>query len=431
MNWSKIRLIIHREYMTRVRTKAFIITTLLMPVFILVLVGIPILMEKFVSDDDTKRMIYVVDETQVLLPRLVESTQDLYMMAPDGLSEDSLIQLVLSGNINGYMFLDAEHVSNNDKKIQVLTDGTGGIRFSTDIRSDVRNAIYEERISKAEVSEAVQNIIKNRATVNVTKLAEDGGSAGDSTALFFLGYALAFIIYISLFVYGSIVMRGVIEEKTSRIVEVITSSVKPFELMLGKVLGVGMVGLTQFGVWILGTIIITAVIVPLITGGSSTADPQMAQAMEVAQNEGFGMPVISAKVWIVFILNFFFGYLLYSSLFAAVGSAVESETDTQQLSLPITIPIIIAIILMPQVTSSPESSLAVISSLIPFLSPVLMTARVSVIDVPFWQIGLSYVLMTVTFLACIVLAGKIYRVGILMYGKKAGFKELFKWIRYS
>lgn len=430
MNWSKINLIIQREYLTRVRTKAFIITTLLMPVFILVLVGIPILMEKFVSDDDTQRVIYVVDDTSVLLPRMMQETPDLYAKAPTGISEDSLKQLVLASDINGYMFLDSEHISNNDKKIQVLTDGTGGIRFSTDIRNDIRNAIYEERISKAEVSQEVQDILKNRAIVNVTKLAEDGGSAGDSTALFFLGYALAFIIYISLFVYGSIVMRGVIEEKTNRIVEVITSSVKPFELMLGKVLGVGMVGLTQFAVWILGTILITGVVVPLLTGGGST-DPQMAEAMQVAQNEGFGMPVISTKVWIVFIANFLFGYLLYSSLFAAVGSAVESETDTQQLSLPITIPIIIAIILMPQVTSSPESSLAVISSLIPFLSPVLMTARVSVIDVPFWQIGLSFVLMTVTFLGCIMLAGKIYRVGILMYGKKAGFKELFKWIRYS
>lgn len=431
MNWSKISLIIQREYLTRVRTKAFIITTLLMPVFILVLVGLPILMEKFVSDDDTKRVIYVVDDSQVLLPRMMESTPELYAAAPNGLSEDSLKQLVLSKEINGYMFLDAEHISNNDKKIQVHTDGTGGIRFSSDIRNDIRNAVYEERISKAEVSEEVQNILKNRAIVNVTKLAQDGGSAGDSTALFFLGYALAFIIYISLFVYGSIVMRGVIEEKTNRIVEVITSSVKPFELMLGKVLGVGMVGLTQFTVWILGTILITGVVVPLLTGGSSTADPQMAEAMQVAQNEGFGMPVISAKVWIVFIANFLFGYLLYSSLFAAVGSAVESETDTQQLSLPITLPIILAIILMPQVTSSPESSLAVISSLIPFLSPVLMTARVSVIDVPFWQIGLSFALMAITFLGCIMLAGKIYRVGILMYGKKAGFKELFKWIRYS
>lgn len=429
MNWNKISLIIQREYLTRVRTKAFIITTLLMPVFILILVGIPIVMEKFVSDDDTQRTILVQDATQKIYPRLAEINNEIYVASED-LSEDSLKSLVLSKKINGFVILDPSHVYEN-KSVQVITDGTGGIRFSADLRSDIRSAIYDQKISEAELSEEIRDIIKSRATVSVSKLADDGSSAGDSTSLFFLGYALAFIIYISLFVYGSIVMRGVIEEKTNRIIEVITSSVKPFELMLGKVLGVGMVGLTQFAIWIIGTILITGVLVPFITGGSVTNDPQTAEAMQAMQQEGIGLPVISAYTWIVFICNFLFGYLLYSSLFAAIGSAVESETDTQQLSLPVTIPIIIAIILMPQVTSSPESNLAIITSLIPFLSPVLMTARISVTDVPIWQVGLSFVLMTVTFLACIYVAGKIYRVGILMYGKKAGFKEIFKWIRYS
>lgn len=427
MNWNKIALIIHREYITRVRTKTFILLTLLMPLLVLLLVGIPIIMEKFVGDDDTKREILVLDQTGVLYPRLLQENPDLYVEAQN-IELDSLKSALLNKEINGFMILTDEILDNN-KEVQVLTDGTGGIRFSAELRNNVRDAIYEERISRADLSPEIENIINSRASVQVAKLSQDGEDTDDSLSLFFLGYVLAFVIYIALFVYGSIVMRGVIEEKTNRIVEVITSSVKPFELMMGKVLGVGMVGLTQFVIWIAGSLLITSVLMPLLGGSATPADS--AEAMQAMEEVGFSIPVISVTVWVVFILNFFFGYLLYSSLFAAIGSAVESETDTQQLTLPVTIPIILAIILMPQVTSSPESNLAVISSLIPFLSPILMTARVSVIDVPFWQIGLSYVLMTVTFLGCILLAGKIYRVGILMYGKKVGFKELYKWMRYS
>lgn len=431
MNWNKIRMIVYREYITRVRTKSFIIITLLMPVILLVMVGAPILINKLIGEDNVKRQIYVIDQTGVLMSRLYEENSELYVDAA-GLPEDSLKKQLLDKEINGYVVLDSLHITEN-KAVQVLTDGSGGITFGAEIRGEIANAIYQEKIHRANLSDEVKDIIQSKNKVSVGKLTESG-ETDDSLSLFFLGYVLAFLMYGALFIYGSIVMRGVLEEKTNRIVEVITSSVKPFELMLGKVLGVGMLGLTQFGVWIGASTLITGILIPLfMTGGSSTADVNAAEAMQQMEESGFSMniPEISWVVWVVFIINFIFGYLLYSSLFAAVGSAVDNESDTQQLVFPIGLPIIIAILLMPVVTSSPESTLAIVTSLIPLLSPILMTARVSVVEVPFWELGLSFVLMAATFMLFIMLAGKIYRVGILMYGKKAGFKEIYKWMRYS
>lgn len=424
-------MIVYREYITRVRTKSFIIITLLMPVILLVMVGAPILINKLIGEDNVKRQIYVIDQTGVLMSRLYEENSELYVDAA-GLPEDSLKKQLLDKEINGYVVLDSLHITEN-KAVQVLTDGSGGITFGAEIRGEIANAIYQEKIHRANLSDEVKDIIQSKNKVSVGKLTESG-ETDDSLSLFFLGYVLAFLMYGALFIYGSIVMRGVLEEKTNRIVEVITSSVKPFELMLGKVLGVGMLGLTQFGVWIGASTLITGILIPLfMTGGSSTADVNAAEAMQQMEESGFSMniPEISWVVWVVFIINFIFGYLLYSSLFAAVGSAVDNESDTQQLVFPIGLPIIIAILLMPVVTSSPESTLAIVTSLIPLLSPILMTARVSVVEVPFWELGLSFVLMAATFMLFIMLAGKIYRVGILMYGKKAGFKEIYKWMRYS
>jgi len=223
-----------------------------------------------------------------------------------------------------------------------------------------------------------------------------------------------------------VIMRGVLEEKTNRIVEIVISSVKPVELMIGKVLGVGFVGLTQFVVWALIFSSIAFFSAPLIAFFTSTG----ASSATAAASSSVTIPTIEFSVWIYFILYYLVGYLMYAALFAAIGSAVDSETETQQLMSPVIVFMIIPMILLGKVASDPMAPISVITSYIPLFSPVLMMTRIMVADIPFWEIALSFLLMIATAALFIWVGAKIYRVGILMYGKKASFKEIIKWMRY-
>jgi ABC-2 type transport system permease protein len=281
----------------------------------------------------------------------------------------------------------------------------------------------------------VQEILAIRTQLVTRKLTEQGEETQDTLALFMIGYIMCFVIYGAMFGYGAIIMRSVIEEKTSRIIEVITSSVKPFELLMGKVLGVGALGLTQFLIWSVSASGLLALAVPvtaLVLGDSATVPVNSVNAQTAATSElPFEIPTIGAELWITFILFFLLGYLMYSALFAAVGSAVDSESDTQQLMLPIMLPIILPMLFLGRVAQDPDSSFSVITSIIPFFSPMLMPVRVAMTDVPTWEYFSAIALMTGTFIGLIWVSSRIYRVGILMYGKKASFKEMAKWIRYQ
>jgi len=269
----------------------------------------------------------------------------------------------------------------------------------------------------------------DRPSVVSRKITETGDETTDTLSMFIVGYVMCFIIYGAMFGYGAIIMRSVIEEKTSRIIEVITSSARPFELLMGKVLGVGAVGLTQFSIWAVSSSAIMAGAGLFLARDMDTM--AAAGSAAAATDAPFAMPEIGMGLWIGFVFFFLMGYLIYSALFAAVGSAADNETDTQQLMLPISLPIIIPMMLIGPVSSDPNSTLAVVSSLIPFFTPMLMPLRIAMTDVPLWQLGGSIVLMAGTFTGLIWLSARIYRVGILMYGKKASFKEMAKWIRYS
>jgi len=426
MSPDKILIILQREYMTRVRTKAFVISTILAPVFILALIAIPILLASL--ETDRPRVIGVVDETGSLHARLDAIAAGRYRALPPA-PTDTLRAMVLDGRIDGYLILTEAHLTGNHD-IEYLSGGTGGLGLMSDIGQDVRSAIRDERLSRAQVSDAVKEILAQRPSLVSRKITQTGEEESDTLALFIVGYVMCFIIYGAMFGYGAIIMRSVIEEKTSRIIEVVTSSARPFELLMGKVLGVGAVGLTQFSIWALSSSAILAGAGLFMAAGSPAGmdDPAMAAATAEA---GFTIPTIGAGLYVAFVFFFLMGYLIYSALFAAVGSAADNETDTQQLMLPISLPIIIPIMLVGPVASDPHSTLAVVASIIPFFAPMLMPLRLAMTDVPLWELGAAVLLMAGAFVGLIWLSARIYRVGILMYGKKASFAEMAKWIRYS
>lgn len=422
IDFKKLSIIIQREYLTRVRTKAFIITTILVPVGLMILIAVPILLQFF--DSDKTYEIAIKDETKVVYTQLARLDSTRYFDASFSTVEQ-LRNDVIEKNIEGFIVISEEDLQNPDQ-FEMIYGGGGGISLVSDIRSDLRNAIREARLSKAEASEEILAILESSPELNTRKLTEEGKEEEANTfVLFFFGYGMAFVIYGAIFGYGGYVMRSVIEEKTNRIVEIVVSSVKPFELLLGKVLGIGALGVTQFAIWTVTGAGLLAFAGPIAT---MFVNPETLPSGETVSPIP-AMPDIGIEVGIYFMVFFLLGYLIYSAILAAVGSAVDSESDTQQMMLPITIPVILAIIILPRVASDPDSTFSVITSMIPFFSPILMVARIPITDVPFWEIGGSILLMVLTIFGSLYLGAKIYRTGILMYGKSAGFKELWKWIK--
>jgi ABC-2 type transport system permease protein len=429
---GKLSIIFKREYLTRVTSKAYILTTLLAPLIFLSFFLIPVAVT--LLSPDTQRTIAVVDETGTIAPRMAEINPDQYIIFED-LSLDEVRAKVSSGEISGFVFVD-ESVIEGTRTPELIYSGTGGIGFVTGVRSDLRSSIRDEKLDRAEVSEDIRNIMAERIGLTTRVLTETGEEEQDTSALFIVGLVLGLIMYTAMFVYGGIVMRGVIEEKTSRIVEIIVSSVRPFELLMGKVLGVGALAVTQFAFWAVAITGISIASTPILLYffGSRVAEASGGQDEAVAAIESelpFTIPEISIGLGLAFLLFFILGYLMYSALFAAVGSALESETENQQLTMVVSLPIIIPIFFLSPVSSDPDSTLAVVLSLIPLFSPIIMPVRMAIMNVPFWEVALAVALMVLTFLALIWLSARIYRVGILMYGKSASFKELAKWVRYS
>lgn len=416
--------------MTRIKSKGFIAATILVPVGFVAMFGIGILIS--VWDSDITFEIGVIDQTEALAPSLEELNAERYTDYSD-LPEDSLRTLIQQEQITGYMILDEEHIT-SDKTLELIYSGSGGIQLLNSIESDMREVIREERLQRAEVSQDIQNIFETSVSLNSRRLTAEGEEEEDDTAFFtIVGMAMGFIIFFAIFGYGGYIMRGVIEEKTNRIVEVITSSVKPIELLSGKMAGVGALAITQFGIWIIALFGLTTIAGPIAASLMSDQSSQMTDAMGAAEQAEIpaflDIPTIETSLIIYFILFFILGYMLYSSLFAAIGSAADSETDTQQLMMPVTIPIMLAYFIMFHAWRSPDSTLSVISSLFPFFSPIVMITRIAITEVPFWQIGLAMLLMVLTFIGTMWLSAKIYKVGILSYGGTASFKDIAKWIR--
>ena len=438
---NKTWIIIKREYSSRVRKKTFIISTILTPLLFAVVIGVVI----FITVKGIRNeKIAVVDPGGILKSNLTPSKAVTYEFRSD----------IDTGNFVSKGFsamLLAPHTGiNTTNNFKVITQKSMSRAANSRIEKDISVALENNIIADSLKidPQKIEDLKKQAGLITIESLKKDE-LGSDKKASFnvasVIGYITAFLIYITLFVYGVMVMRGVMEEKTNRIAEVMVSSVKPYQLMMGKIIGIGAVGLTQFLLWIVLLFGISTIMMAFIPaevmqqvqqqgGDIPGASAQTSDAMRTMASAGFNLSTVNWPVVIgSFIFYFIGGYLFYASLFAAVGSAVnEDSADAQSLSLPITMPIIIAIFIMMNAINDPTSSLAVWSSIIPFFSPIVMMARIpfGVPDtVAYWELGSSMLLLVAGFLGTTWLSAKIYRTGILMYGKKPTWKEMAKWLR--
>ncbi len=429
----RIWIVAKNEFLKRVVSKWFVFTTLLGPIALVLLFG-TIGYMTVQSMEGVTKTIAVLDRTGRLGDAIAMESDEQVTFVPMSIPEDSARRAVLEERFGGYLVIPDSALRGVGEIMYYSMEGGLGSIFNRRLDNVVNRAVEDLRLADAQVSPEVLAILESDLGFSSVKLTREGEEAGNAELYAVVGFVMGFLIYIAMLVYGSVVMQGVIEEKLSRVVEVVVSSVRPFELLMGKVLGIGAMGLVQMVVWAglmaAGTFgagaIITFFVSPANLGLAADAtDDQVLAAMDLQ------IPSIGPDVFVWFVLFFLVGYLLYASLFAAIGSAVEQQQDAQGLMLPIMLPIILSIIFMQGVVENPGSTLAVVLSLVPFTSPISMVVRVAVTEVPLWETALSFVLLFATFLGSVWLAARIYRVGILMYGKKASLKDLARWIRYA
>jgi len=435
----KILLVARREFLSRVQKKTFLLTTILLP---LIIFGFYAMIIYFSVKTGSNTKIAVADEANIFNKKL-DSKDEISFEFVQGETAATLKAKLEDKKFDGFVYIPADTKLLISNHLQVTTSKTLGILTRGKIEDILNKRLEEQKLLSLNITSQQLDSARKAVDISFPTLKGDGDSDNKQTVSMIVGYASGFLIYIILFIYGTMVMRGVMEEKMNRIAEVIVSSVKPFQLMMGKITGIGAVGLIQFLIWII-LVIGLQFLLPLIFPGLldqvhnqpiQPAGMQAAAAIKQASdNPGFmqGLSQVNFPVIIsCFIFYFLGGYLLYSSLFAAVGSAVnEDPQDAQSLLLPITMPIIFAIVIMTKAVNDPSSGLAVFGSLFPLTSPIVMMARIAhgVPDVvPYWQLFTSFALLIGGFLGTTWLAGKIYRTGILMYGKKPTWKELLKW----
>ena len=446
---NKISLIIKREYLSRVKKKSFIIMTLLGPILMAAIIIVPVIIG---MKSHTKRDIMVLDETGWFQGKFKNNVDDngLTFKAFTGTQNEGK-DSVKSGKFYALLYI-AKPSDNQSPQPIIYADKQPDINIKEFVSSTIKKEVEREKLSAQGITEEQLNIINADIPITTIKFNESGKEEKSSTELAMgLGYISALLIYMFIFIYGVQVMKGVIEEKTNRIVEVIVSSVKPFELMMGKIFGIALVCLTQVLLWTVLTGGIVGVFKTVTTGVTSTTKTEQislnnhppisanktTDIQSVSENKAVGSDFMNSLSNInyvqelsMFIFFFVGGYLLYAALFAAIGAAVDSETDTQQFMLPITAPLIISIVAAQAVMQNPDGPLALWLSIIPFTSPIIMMVRLP-FHVPIEQIALSMSLLILGFLGATWIAAKVYRTGILMYGKKISYKELWKWIKYK
>ncbi len=434
---SNIWIVTSREYITRVKKKSFILMTLLTPLLIAAFYGIIIWVSINQSSSVENQNIVVNDYSKIFEDR-IENPSDISFQFDQGITSNELIE---NDSINGIVTVPKSF--NIDKPLELKYESTSSLSVNNKSRIEraFKEVIRQIKLERVGLQQNTIDSLNSKVILSQYKVDEEGNTKkSDIGVITVLGMALAFMIYMFIFLYGVQVMKGVIEEKTNRIVELIVSTVKPFQLMMGKVLGIALVGLTQLSIWlILSSLLsgIIGVIVGINLSDFSNINPSELPP-EMSNMNADIMQAISAfinlplgKIFAVFLFFFMAGYLFYGALFAAIGSAVDNETDTQQFMLPITLPLVFSFaISFSIVVGDPNGTLATWMSIIPISSPVVMMVRMP-FDPPGWQILLSMATMILSIVGVIWLAGKIYRTGILMYGKKPSYKELAKWLFYK
>lgn len=439
---NKLGIIIKREYLTRVKNKSFLIITFLGPIFFVALMIAPALLALNSDKMESKKAIAVLDETGWFDQKFDNTETNTFVYHDENENIDSLKKLVFEDIYDAILYIPGTSL-NVPVNAKLYSDKQISMTLSSYIENTMKKEVEHKKLLASGID---PDIVKSANTnINVTNIRMDSENKEETryTELeSIIGFVLAFVIYFSIFLFSSQVLRSVIVEKTNRIVEVIISSVKPFELMMGKIIGNALVGLTQFTAWIVLTLAIYffasgiilgpelmsptgTVMTEEISNLAETTEAQdiMLEAVNMIQTINF-----SAILW-SFLFYFLFGFLLYAALFAAIGGMVDNETDSNQFITILTIPLILAIICSPAMMENPESGLTLWLSMIPFTSPIAMMIRIP-FGVPYMQLGISIILLILTFVLMTWIAAKIYRTGILMYGKKPTCKEIWKWLKY-
>lgn len=429
MSWKKIFAVIRREYLERVRTKAFWIGTALIPIFFFAYIGIQIATSKRAVGE---RRVVVVDVSGRLYEPLVA---DLRQREEKGrqdaeggrgvhwvierrdvagdlaATKEALRREVLDKKIDGYLVLDPALIEKD--RIEYYSTSVSEFVALTQLERAVNHVLLKERISNRGLPPGLANELERRAELKPFKVTKTGATE-EKGAAFFTVLIFMIILYTTFILYGMQNMKGVIEEKTNRIVEVIIASVRPTELMLGKIIGIGLVGLTQYLIWALVAMNLSL--------------PAMASMLSTGEN---ALPRIPTSMIVYFVLFFLFGYFLYASLYTAIGAPFNTDQEAQQLAMIPMMFIVSVWAFFPALLNNPNGRVAVFTSLFPFTSPLAMFLRTAMTQPPGWQIALSIVILVLTTVAIAWLAGRIYRVGILMYGKKPTIPEILRWVRYK
>ena len=453
MKIRNIKTIISREYLTRVRKKSFLLTTFLVPVLFAAMCILPSVIMLMAKDSDKK--VAVVDQSGIVMPYLADTESvdytDYSTVPVDSMKASfeslGLDVLVVISPIDSV----AKTVSVSSYSAKPLT-----IELEEGVCSKVNDAVEDYRLAQYDISDLrqIMDSIKSDVSMSTYILGESGEEKITSSEVYMMiSMVLSIIIYMFIAMFSGMVMQSVIEEKASRVVEVLVSSVKATELMFGKIIGVACVALTQFFLWIVLTLVLVGGFSAFVGFDSLMGDPaQTEQMMEMTtqmggvdmaemtasmqEQEGMGAVLNTlrdinwAQMIIAFVVYFALGYLLYASFFAAIGSAVENEADTNQLQMPVTVPLLLAFLIAIYAFNAPDSSVVWWGSMIPFTSPIVMLARIP-FGVPMWELVLSIVLLVLTFIGCGWASAKIYKIGILMFGKKTTFKDLWKWLRQN
>ena len=440
---GKIGIIAAREFNERVKKKSFIITTILMPLFFVALMFVPALMMNIKSDE--AKEVIVVDQSGLIGDRLVSDGQLTF--SPSDKSFEELRDE--AHEVFGILVVGSD-IATNPSNLQLFAYESSTINIEQAITEQVRTIVESEKLKEYNIEDidAILEAIKTPVSIQVKQLDESGDAKESSSILnIALAYIFGFLIYMFVFLYGNMVMQGVIEEKSTKVMEVMVSSVKPFQLMMGKILGIASVAVTQFAIWVVFILVVGGAAMSLLGVDEMMAAASSASAMDPAAMMGAAsVPSLDDETLSIirtvtdpgyllrilggFLIYFVGGYLLYAAMFAAVGSAVDNEKDTNNLQMPITIPLILGIFVMMSAMQEPHGPLAFWFSMIPFTSPIVMMVRLPY-GVPGWELALSVGLLVATFVGMVWLAGKIYRVGVFMYGKKPTLRELLRWARYK
>lgn len=433
---SKTAIIIRREYMERVTKKSFIITTILMPILMLALMVTPVLVAELAGTD--QRSMTVIDNSGMIAPHL--QATDEYTI--DTLASGTDWHALLEEEKTDAVLIIPRDVMDHATLLQLFTAGPSSMTLESAIASQVNKIIEDYRLKSMNIDTEILAKVQSDVDIISKEYDASGDSRESSTMLsYMLGMLLTFLLYMCLLLYGQMVMTSIIEEKTNRVLEIVVSSVRPMQLMLGKICGIGLVAVTQILIWTALIAAMSAFLLPAIIPADVASDMAMinsgADVTSVSSNVGMlqALAMLSDVGYILrlfglLLLFLIGGFMLYAAIYAAIGSAVDNIQDAGQLQSVVIFPVILGIVFGMTAASDPTSSLSVWMSMIPFTSPMVMMARIPY-NIPGWEVAVSLVILYASFFAMVWIAGKIYRVGIFMYGKKPTFKELIRWTRYK